>query len=67
MILEGIFALEKPLYDMSGVRSDNKVVLIRKNTCSNAKLKSHFAHPHPVIHRMWSQAMEKKVTRMTRA
>lgn len=59
MILEDSFASEKPLYDMSRVRSDNKVVLIRKNTCSNAKLKSHLVHPHQFIHRMWSQATEK--------
>lgn len=57
--------MEKPSYDVSRVRSDNEMVLIKKNTCSNAKLKSHFAHPHPVIHRVWFQAMEKKVTRMT--
>lgn len=67
LVFEDSFALEKPLYDMSRARSDNKMVLIKKNSCSNAKLKSHFAHPHPVICRMWFQAMEKKVTKMTRA
>lgn len=41
---------------MSRVRSNNK----RKNTCSNAKLKSQFAYFCPVIHRMWFQAKEKK-------
>lgn len=67
LVLENSFALEKHLCDMSRLRSDNKMVLIKKNTCSNAKLKSCFAHPHPVICRMWFQAMEKKVTKMTRA